>query len=39
MQLPGVPPWVTGILEACEKAAGLAAHTVSYGPSELVSWD
>ena len=39
MQLPGNPPWLTGILEACVKAAGLAAHTGSHGPSELVSWD
>lgn len=39
MQLPGDPPWLTGILEACVKAAGLAAHTGSHGPSELVSWD
>ena len=38
MQLPGDPPWLTGILEACVKAAELAAHTGSHGPPELVSW-
>ena len=36
MQRPGDPRWLAGILEACVKAAGLAAHNGSHSPTEFL---
>ena len=36
VQRPRDPRWLAGILEACVKAAGLAAHNGSHSPTEFL---